>query len=139
MTKNVAGRNQMRSDPSSRRVAAAQNHHQQQTRRRRQRRSFAISISASATLDRSDLDASSNTAAGATTKNGYNGAAFTIKTYNAISEKGLQRFPEGRYEISGDSDDLSSEAMAIMLRRYEPLSLIYNVCIHISDGCGTVM
>ena len=49
--------------------------------------------------------------------NGYTGAAFTIKTFNAISKKGLLRFPDGRYEISGDSEDLSSEAMAIMLRR----------------------
>lgn len=30
---------------------------------------------------------------------GYSGPAFTIKTFNAISEVGLQRFEAGKYKV----------------------------------------
>lgn len=58
-------------------------------------------------------------AGGNGTSEEYTGQAFTIKTFNAISEVGLERFPGGRYEVSGDDAALSSEAMAIMLRSHK--------------------
>ncbi|KAG2492025.1 hypothetical protein HYH03_009754 [Edaphochlamys debaryana] len=50
---------------------------------------------------------------------GYQGAAFTIKTFNAISPVGLQRFPKGKYVVSGDDAQLPSSPMAIMLRSHQ--------------------
>jgi hypothetical protein len=39
---------------------------------------------------------------------------FNIKTFNKISEKGLQRLPDAFYQVSGDFEDSSH---AILLRR----------------------
>lgn len=50
---------------------------------------------------------------------GYSGPAFNIKTFNAISEVGLQRFPKGNYKVSGKLEDLQGGAMAIMLRSHK--------------------
>ncbi|GLI61317.1 hypothetical protein VaNZ11_003673 [Volvox africanus] len=50
---------------------------------------------------------------------GYDGPAFTIKTYNAISPVGLARFPKGKYVVSGDDAALPSSPMAIMLRSHQ--------------------
>jgi D-3-phosphoglycerate dehydrogenase len=46
----------------------------------------------------------------------YEGAGFTIKTYNAISPVGLNKYPKGKYVVSGDDDALPQPAMGIMLR-----------------------
>ena len=51
------------------------------------------------------------------TSSEYTGQAFTIQTYNAISEAGLKKFPEGRYEVSRGA--LSADAMALMLRSHK--------------------
>ncbi|GLC46137.1 hypothetical protein PLESTB_001194100 [Pleodorina starrii] len=58
-------------------------------------------------------------AAPAAAPGGYTGPAFTIKTYNAISPIGLQRFPKGKYVVSGDDAALPSSPMAIMLRSHQ--------------------
>ncbi|KAG2498412.1 hypothetical protein HYH03_003671 [Edaphochlamys debaryana] len=50
---------------------------------------------------------------------GYTGAAFTIKTFNAISPVGLQRFPRGNYVVSGEDSQLPASPMAIMLRSHQ--------------------
>ena len=48
----------------------------------------------------------------------YSGAAFTIKTFNAISSVGLTRFPKGKYAIAGEVAQLPAPPMAIMLRSH---------------------
>uniref|UniRef100_A0A6U3GC24 phosphoglycerate dehydrogenase n=1 Tax=Mantoniella antarctica TaxID=81844 RepID=A0A6U3GC24_9CHLO len=46
----------------------------------------------------------------------YDGKGFTIKTYNAISPVGLNKYPKGKYRVSGDDAALPAPAMAVMLR-----------------------
>lgn len=50
---------------------------------------------------------------------GYTGPGFTVKTFNAISPVGLQRFPAGKYVVSGDESKLPLSPMAIMLRSHQ--------------------
>jgi len=50
---------------------------------------------------------------------GYSGPSFNIKTFNAISPVGLQRFEAGKYKVSGSSEDLDGGEMAIMLRSHK--------------------
>ena len=47
---------------------------------------------------------------------GYGGKGFTIKTYNAISPVGLNKYPKGKYVVSGNDADLPDPAMGVMLR-----------------------
>uniref|UniRef100_A0A7S3F6X0 phosphoglycerate dehydrogenase n=1 Tax=Prasinoderma singulare TaxID=676789 RepID=A0A7S3F6X0_9VIRI len=49
----------------------------------------------------------------------YDGPAFNVLTFNAISSVGLERFPKGRYAISGDGSSFGAEPMAIMLRSHK--------------------
>ena len=49
----------------------------------------------------------------------YHGNPFNVLTFNAISQKGLDRFPPGRYAVSGESGELPGEPMAIMLRSHK--------------------
>ena len=58
-------------------------------------------------------------AAQAAPSDGYSGAAFTVKTFNAISPVGLQRFPAGKYAVAGELNQLPSSPMAIMLRSHQ--------------------
>lgn len=44
---------------------------------------------------------------------------FTIKTFNAISPVGLNRFPKEGYVVSGDDSKLPASPMAIMLRSHQ--------------------
>ena len=60
--------------------------------------------------------AGSSAAAGG---DGYSGAAFTVKTFNAISPVGLKRFPPGKYAVAGETNQLPSSPMAIMLRSHQ--------------------
>jgi D-3-phosphoglycerate dehydrogenase len=46
----------------------------------------------------------------------YDGPAFKIKTFNAISPVGLAQFPNGKYDVSGDLED---DHHAIMLRSHK--------------------
>jgi len=46
----------------------------------------------------------------------YDGPAFTVKTFNAISPTGLKRFPAGKYDVSGEDH---ASPMAIMLRSHK--------------------
>ena len=55
----------------------------------------------------------------ATAAGGYSGPGFTIKTFNAISPVGLERFPAGKYVVSGDDAKLPASPMAIMLRSHQ--------------------
>jgi D-3-phosphoglycerate dehydrogenase len=50
---------------------------------------------------------------------GYTGNGFTIKTFNAISPVGLNKYPKGKYVISGDENDLPESPMGIMLRSHK--------------------
>ena len=56
---------------------------------------------------------------GANGSNGYTGNGFTIKTFNAISPVGLDRFPKGKYSVAGNDDALPDSPMAIMLRSHK--------------------
>jgi D-3-phosphoglycerate dehydrogenase len=49
----------------------------------------------------------------------YQGKAFVIKTFNAISPIGLQRYPKGKYAVSGEESKLPAPTMAIMLRSHQ--------------------
>ena len=50
---------------------------------------------------------------------GYQGPSFTVKTFNAISPVGLDRFPAGKYSVAGNDDALPDSAHAIMLRSHK--------------------
>jgi D-3-phosphoglycerate dehydrogenase / 2-oxoglutarate reductase len=50
---------------------------------------------------------------------GYSGASFNVKTFNAISPVGLNKFPAGKYAVSGDDKALPGDPMAIMLRSHK--------------------
>ena len=50
---------------------------------------------------------------------GYSGASFNVKTFNAISPVGLNKFPAGKYAVSGDDAALPGPPMAIMLRSHK--------------------
>mmetsp|Transcript_14062 Transcript_14062/g.35234 ORF Transcript_14062/g.35234 Transcript_14062/m.35234 type:complete len:517 (-) Transcript_14062:199-1749(-) len=56
---------------------------------------------------------------GANGSNGYSGPSFTVKTFNAISPVGLDRFPKGKYSVAGNDDALPDSPMAIMLRSHK--------------------
>ena len=58
-------------------------------------------------------------AGGGGAEDSYSGDPFNVLTFNAISAKGLDRFPSGRYAVSGDSATLPGEPMAIMLRSHK--------------------
>lgn len=58
-------------------------------------------------------------AAAPSSADGFKGLGFTVKTFNAISPIGLQRFPSGKYIVSGDDSKLPDSAMAIMLRSHQ--------------------
>ncbi|KAG2434635.1 hypothetical protein HXX76_007529 [Chlamydomonas incerta] len=58
-------------------------------------------------------------AAPAAAPGGYSGPAFAIKTFNAISPVGLERFPAGKYVVNGDDAKLPASPMAIMLRSHQ--------------------
>lgn len=58
-------------------------------------------------------------APGAAPASGYAGKGFTIKTFNAISPIGLQRFPKGKYVVAGEISQLPQSPMAIMLRSHQ--------------------
>ncbi len=47
------------------------------------------------------------------------GSAFSVKTYNAISPVGLDKFPKGKYSVSGDDAALEGPPMAMMLRSHK--------------------
>ena len=47
------------------------------------------------------------------------GSAFSVKTYNAISPVGLDKFPKGKYSVSGDDAALEGAPMAMMLRSHK--------------------
>jgi D-3-phosphoglycerate dehydrogenase len=49
----------------------------------------------------------------------YDGKGFTIKTFNAISAVGLDKFPKGKYVVAGDVGDLPEAPMGIMLRSHK--------------------
>jgi len=49
----------------------------------------------------------------------YSGPSFNVKTFNAISPKGLQQFPKGQYTVSGDSAEIDDKPHAIMLRSHK--------------------
>mmetsp|Transcript_30742 Transcript_30742/g.74940 ORF Transcript_30742/g.74940 Transcript_30742/m.74940 type:complete len:489 (-) Transcript_30742:306-1772(-) len=49
----------------------------------------------------------------------YDGPAFNIQTFNAISPVGLQKFPGGKYKINADVDKLGGEPHAILLRSHK--------------------
>jgi len=48
----------------------------------------------------------------------YSGPSFKIKTFNAISPVGLDQFPKGKYDVSGDFGT-DEEHHAIMLRSHK--------------------
>lgn len=50
---------------------------------------------------------------------GYDGKGFTIKTFNAISPVGLDKYPKGKYVVSGDESELPDPPMGIMLRSHK--------------------
>jgi D-3-phosphoglycerate dehydrogenase len=66
--------------------------------------------------DRKD---SSEAGSGDAGEDAYHGDPFNVLTFNAISQKGLDRFPPGRYAVSGESAELPGEPMAIMLRSHK--------------------
>lgn len=49
----------------------------------------------------------------------YSGASFNVKTFNAISPVGLNKFPKGKYAVSGDDAALPGAPMAMMLRSHK--------------------
>ena len=49
----------------------------------------------------------------------YDGKGFTIKTFNAISPVGLNKFPTGKYVVSGETGALPEAPMGIMLRSHK--------------------
>ena len=49
----------------------------------------------------------------------YDGKGFTIKTFNAISPVGLDKYPKGKYIVSGDDAALPDPPMGIMLRSHK--------------------
>jgi D-3-phosphoglycerate dehydrogenase len=49
----------------------------------------------------------------------YSGASFNVKTFNAISPVGLNKFPKGKYAVSGDDKELPGDPMAMMLRSHK--------------------
>ena len=49
----------------------------------------------------------------------YSGASFNVKTFNAISPVGLNKFPKGKYAVSGDDKALPGDPMAMMLRSHK--------------------
>mmetsp|Transcript_2240 Transcript_2240/g.8594 ORF Transcript_2240/g.8594 Transcript_2240/m.8594 type:complete len:512 (-) Transcript_2240:1920-3455(-) len=49
----------------------------------------------------------------------YDGKGFAIKTFNAISPVGLNKFPKGKYVVSGDEKTLPDPPMGIMLRSHK--------------------
>lgn len=49
----------------------------------------------------------------------YTGKAFTVKTFNAISPIGLNKFPKGKYIAAGEVSQLPASPMAIMLRSHQ--------------------
>ena len=49
----------------------------------------------------------------------YDGKGFTIKTFNAISPVGLDKYPRGKYIVSGDDTALPDPPMGIMLRSHK--------------------
>ena len=49
----------------------------------------------------------------------YEGPSFNVKTFNAISPVGLQKYPSGKYSVSGDDSKLPGDQMAIMLRSHK--------------------
>merc|ERR1719331_1086335 len=49
----------------------------------------------------------------------YDGKGFTIKTFNAISPVGLDKYPNGKYIVSGDDSTLPDPPMGIMLRSHK--------------------
>lgn len=71
-------------------------------------------------LAKERISKAKESAASAQTLSGaYTGPAFTVKTYNAISPVGLERFPKGKYVVSGDDTALPTSPMAIMLRSHQ--------------------
>ena len=50
---------------------------------------------------------------------GYTGNGFTIKTFNAISPVGLNKYPKGKYIVSGDDAALPDPPMGVMLRSHK--------------------
>eukprot|EP00798_Chlamydomonas_sp_ICE-L_P003150 gene3150-13162_t len=50
---------------------------------------------------------------------GVPGKAFTVRTFNAISQVGLNRFPKKNYQVAGEISQLSDSPMAIMLRSHK--------------------
>jgi D-3-phosphoglycerate dehydrogenase len=63
--------------------------------------------------DRKTAEASAPAAA---PPGGYQGKGFAIKTFNAISPVGLNKFPAGKYRVSGDDTKLPDPPMGILLR-----------------------
>ena len=49
----------------------------------------------------------------------YSGSSFNVKTFNAISPVGLNKFPKGKYAVSGDDAALPGAPMAMMLRSHK--------------------
>eukprot|EP00472_Partenskyella_glossopodia_P012423 CAMPEP_0197531078 /NCGR_PEP_ID=MMETSP1318-20131121/33966_1 /TAXON_ID=552666 /ORGANISM="Partenskyella glossopodia, Strain RCC365" /LENGTH=463 /DNA_ID=CAMNT_0043087163 /DNA_START=146 /DNA_END=1537 /DNA_ORIENTATION=+ len=49
----------------------------------------------------------------------YSGQPFNIQTFNAISPVGLEKYPTGKYKVSGDVDALEGGPHAIMLRSHK--------------------
>jgi len=49
----------------------------------------------------------------------YSGSSFNVKTFNAISPVGLNKFPKGKYAVSGDDKELPGDPMAMMLRSHK--------------------
>ena len=57
--------------------------------------------------------------AAASSSEGYDGKGFTIKTFNAISPVGLNKYPKGQYIVSGDDAALPDPPMGVMLRSHK--------------------
>mmetsp|Transcript_30792 Transcript_30792/g.42649 ORF Transcript_30792/g.42649 Transcript_30792/m.42649 type:complete len:533 (-) Transcript_30792:106-1704(-) len=49
----------------------------------------------------------------------YDGGAFNIQTFNAISPVGLNKYPKGKYKIAEDVSKFDNHPMAIMLRSHK--------------------
>lgn len=69
---------------------------------------------------KNDAAKSANAAPAASGPGGaYSGASFNVKTFNAISPVGLNKFPKGKYAVSGDDAALPGAPMAMMLRSHK--------------------
>jgi len=60
---------------------------------------------------------------------------YTIKTYNKISPKGLERFPSDLYNVSGADED-SSPANALLLRSHKLQEEEVDVSVRAIARCG---